>query len=58
MNKTYISPAIIAVPLVGNMHLLEGSMKVDASKPVDETSDIGFAKENRSGSVWDDDWSE
>ena len=58
MNKTYISPTIIAVSLVGNRHLLESSMKVDGSTPVENSSDIGFAKEEKvqPGSVWDDDW--
>ena len=58
MQKTYISPDIQVVPLTGSHSLLEGSMEVDASTLVNQTSDIGFVKEERSGSLWDDDWSE
>ena len=58
MRKTYISPYIHVVSLVGCKSLLEGSMKVDSSNPVDDSSDIGFVKEVHSGNIWDDDWSD
>ena len=58
MRKTYISPTILVVPIVSCMPLLEGSMPIDGSNPISNPDDIGFAKENRSGSLWDDDWSD
>ena len=59
MSKTYISPTILVVPIVGCMPLLEGSIPVDGSTPISNPDDIGFAKEERSrGSMWDNGWSD
>ena len=55
MHKTYISPSIYAIPLVGCKALLEGSILIDDQNPVEDPDDIGFAKEKRGG-IWDDDW--
>ena len=58
MIKTYVSPAIIVVPLACSKAFLEGSMKVDNTTPVSNSSDIGFVKEgdSQAGSIWDNEW--
>lgn len=58
MKTEYISPAL-RVRILGTESLLANSIKVESTQKVQNTSDIGFVKEQSSGSynVWDDDWS-
>lgn len=61
MKKNYDSPCTQVYTIVGQTHLMDPSpMKVDSKNKVNNTSDIGFVKDNTANqdyNVWDDDWS-
>ena len=58
-KKIYQSPSACAYKLMGKA-MLSASMKVDGSEKVDNSSDIGFVKEqssqNGNNNVWDEEW--
>jgi len=57
-KKIYQSPCACAYKLMGKA-MLSASMKVDGSDKVENSTDIGFVKEQNSGSgknVWDEEW--
>ena len=57
-KKIYQSPCACAYRLTGKT-MLSASMIVNESEKVENSSDIGFVKEQNSGSgknVWDEEW--
>ena len=59
MNRKYFSPAL-KITLIEAQNLLAESIKVGGSEKVNNSTDIGFVKENsthNNHSVWNDDWS-
>ena len=55
MKKNYESPRTQVYTIVGQIHLMQQSMKIGSQK-VSNSNDIGFAREsNNDYSIWDND---
>ena len=61
MKTIYQSPRVYVFEIVGQTHLMEPSMRVYSNDKVNNSTDIGFVKGERSQrsdyNVWNEDWS-
>lgn len=55
MKKTYITPAALTVAL-GTTQMLAESLPVGGSDETIDDSDDILTKENKSTSIWDEEW--